>query len=274
MYFNGQQVRCSLDGISVSCASALQSLESGSAIPAGLPAGAQFTSHGLGIYTVQQFAGYTLGFSNGSTQWAGWDFEGAVGQMEGGEALIRNWYLDSYFFGNSWGAQHQPQQSSPPKDIVPVPDAKTMRASIEDRLKSNGGKCAQFLDSVRTELGVKETFLELFDRLVKQGGDVRLDPKRGGGSGVYPYEKRNIGVGGVTDRVERYTNVVIHELIHFAGGGEGHERYARAGFSSLTSEQQAQFALPTKKDRLKGDDMDDTYSRYFSRLMNCFCPPF
>lgn len=30
--------------------------ESGSAIPAGLPAGAQFTSHGLGIYTVQQSA--------------------------------------------------------------------------------------------------------------------------------------------------------------------------------------------------------------------------
>ncbi len=40
-----------------------------------------------------RFAGYSLRFGNGDTQFAGNDLNTAIGQMEGGETLVRNWFV-------------------------------------------------------------------------------------------------------------------------------------------------------------------------------------
>jgi YD repeat-containing protein len=87
MFVNGQNVGFTLDGIPIS-RNRFQSIVEGR----------QFDI--LMIQALPRFAGYSLRFGNGDEQWAGTDLEGAIGQMEGGEGLTRNWYVSdqSWFF--------------------------------------------------------------------------------------------------------------------------------------------------------------------------------
>jgi hypothetical protein len=151
---------------------------------------------------------------------------------------------------------------------------KTFRAELVKILDKDNKKCRNFLDAVRSNLGIKKTFEQLFDDLIKNKGQVVMDPRisRAEGEAYWGKHRRDIGLGPESDRWERYVVKAIHELIHRAGV-EQHKGFAQAAFDTLTDKEKADTPLPTKKDP-GVRDMDDTYSDYFQRLLNKYCPPF
>jgi hypothetical protein len=97
MYVNGQQVSCTLDGMSVGCSMAMNMLNNGSAIPASIAWAQhlprfQFTSHGLGIFTAN--IPYDVFTNNSGRTWA--QPQGTLGEgwriFEGGSSIFSlNW---------------------------------------------------------------------------------------------------------------------------------------------------------------------------------------
>lgn len=54
--------------------------------------------------------------------------------------------------------------------------------------------------------------------------------------------------------------------------GVGDRNMAQAAFNALTLDEQKNNTIPVKKAEYDRD-LDDSYNRYFSRIMNIYCPP-
>ncbi|MEP7149084.1 MAG: VCBS repeat-containing protein [Acidobacteriota bacterium] len=155
---------------------------------------------------------------------------------------------------------------------APLPGREELKKNIIERLDANKGRCREFIDAVRDNLKIKATIEDLYDKVFEKGGKfVLADDIKSAGVAYYGKHGKDIGLQPVTDSAERYTNRAIHELIH-RGGVSGHKNFARAGFDALSSEEQKNNPIPIKRSP-GARDMDDTYSQYFSRLQNLFCPP-
>ena len=178
-----------------------------------------------------------------------------------------------------------------------VPTNEQLKKGIADIRDKNDGKCGEFLDKLRSKLGIKEKFEDLFDALIKKYDDTK--GKKGGiayvdtlsstrvsiggselpADGEYPYNgkdiygkkrksavalKRRAELNGSV-QIDGYVNDLIHELIHYAGIGS-HERFADAasrvsGGTDLTSDK------PLGKDY----DDDDADSVKFRKLFSKYC---
>jgi YD repeat-containing protein len=157
-------------------------------------------------------------------------------------------------------------------DWQKMPSMEAFRKELVNILDDNEGRCRAFLDSVRKNLGINGTIEDLFDKLIKNGGavvmDERISPAHG--KAYWGRKGRDIGLGPVNDRWERYVTKGIHELLHREG--KDHASFARAAFRSLTADEQEESPLPTKKS--PGSSRDTTFSVYFTRLLNERCPAF
>ena len=255
--------------------------------PAAAAAGVGVSSRGL------------HGLSNNSGSNTGWVWMGQTFSTQGGVGGVSangTWYSlgdFGYAAGSALGVDVRFGYDAAFLDRLagqtvwwkPLAGAEDLKTKIIDRLNQDKGKCRAFVDAVRKELGIEKTIEQLYDQVIKDGGQAVLALKRIKRNGQYEwvsaisaagvsrYGKNNkdIGIAPVTDSSERYTNTAIHELIH-RGGPESHESFARSAFKSLNEEDKKSFPLPTRK-RPGTRDMDDTYSGYFSELMNYFCRP-
>ena len=153
-----------------------------------------------------------------------------------------------------------------------LPDPVKLKQLIIDRLDQENGRCRGFIDAVRQNLGINKTIETLYDEVLEKGGEAVLGLDIAS-AGVSRYGKGflDIGLSPVNDSSDRYTNYVIHELIH-RGGVENHRSFAQAAFSTLSEDEKRSNPLPTTV-RKGARDMDDTYSGYFSSLQNLFCRP-
>lgn len=115
MYVNGQQVTCTLDGMSIGCSAAQSMLESGSAIPAALAPfqnlpGFQFNSAGLGLFTAY-IPGYYFSDPGGGS---GTDDDPYIFGSYGYQPA----QTLSYYFPVSWSPQQQTRQPQVKPDPV------------------------------------------------------------------------------------------------------------------------------------------------------------
>jgi hypothetical protein len=96
----------------------------------------------LGARMSIRFAGYSLKFGNGDIQYAGTDLGGALGQMEGGETLIRNWHVS-----DSWAVTRliSPPDTFADKAVrrLTQDEADTLKGNMKSRVT---GKCKQFIE--------------------------------------------------------------------------------------------------------------------------------
>jgi hypothetical protein len=167
----------------------------------------------------------------------------------------------------------------------PMPDRSTLRSRIVTQLDKNEKKCRRFLDGVLKQMGVQKTMEDLFDEVGKKKGSFvvavkKVKQKDGSyiwraafsAAAVSRWGKggRDIGFRPATNS-HRYTNFALHELFHRATGKEGHEYFARMVFASFSDDDKKDptFGLPGQKD--PGQDWDNTYSNYISRMVNYFC---
>ncbi|MBK8812051.1 MAG: hypothetical protein IPN69_15165 [Acidobacteria bacterium] len=75
---------------------------------------------------------------------------------------------------------------------------------------------------------------------------------------------------GKNQRILTYLITIIHESIH-REGISGHNSYAKASYNALTTDEATLNPLPKKKDRERGESMDDARSRYFRSIINTKC---
>jgi len=169
------------------------------------------------------------------------------------------------------------------QNIVLVPN--DLKQKVIDRLDKDNKKCRDFLDKVRGKLKIKETFEDLFDEVIKKGGNFVLDTTLLGTTtaGISRTGKkgRDVGLRPSSD-ADTYINVVLHELIPRAEISS-HTTFAKAGFNALSADEQNAAPRPTDDDVKKINkankkagikdrtDLDRESSTYFSKLMNKFC---
>lgn len=112
----------------------------------------------VAVRSAVTFAGYSLRFDNGGESFAGFDYEKAISRIEGGETLVRNWFVsDSYI--ETWSTINliipppQTQQGSGAKCLNAilgvVPASRSAAASVavpalDNATNGNGFTWAQF----------------------------------------------------------------------------------------------------------------------------------
>ncbi|MBX3297465.1 MAG: discoidin domain-containing protein [Acidobacteria bacterium] len=168
MYVNGQRVPCTLDGMTFGCSTAMNMLETGSAIPAHLAGwqgihGFSFQSHGLGIFSTtlpDLFTDNTgrIWSQPHGTRAEGWRI------FEGGTSIYSvNWEpgFSRYF---------QVSDGIPNYKKVEFKGLSEARMAVDHLRSLNGGKCGEMLEKLFQEIGKagklrSKTFAELFNAI-------------------------------------------------------------------------------------------------------------
>jgi hypothetical protein len=178
-----------MDGIPVSQSQFMQVINSGQ-IGGGF--GVLFA---MARMSARQFAGYSLRFRNGNETFEGFNYNHAVSRMEGGETLVRNWFVnDSWSIIGLLATQTQ-RQTSPtetnPRDNLIFKETKTKAVLNRQKLK----KCLYDL------FGVNPNFRSnvVDDELAEDESGIFLQPDRfgrnfGDFSGTFSASGRNIVV--------------------------------------------------------------------------------
>ncbi|MEJ7623794.1 MAG: hypothetical protein WKF34_07355 [Pyrinomonadaceae bacterium] len=216
-YVNGQQVSCSLDGLSVSCASAFRSLDNGSAIPAGLAPyqslpGFQFNSHGLGIYTAN-IPGHYFSTPNGS------DSGNTIRVGSYGYAPPSTQSFNFNYQNISWAPQQQTQQQ--PERLDPS-TVNILKTNLEKLMADKN--CGDFINSVLAALKDKTVNGATAKRFAGSIGD--LFERINGGGGFW---KEGINALGLY-----YSGKITFGSSNFNPTGSGTLRYGIDGKNLVT----------------------------------------
>lgn len=179
-------------------------------------------------------------------------------------------------------------QYNPDGNDYYYPTSKELRDRLAKRLENQS--CKEFLDSVRKELKISETFESLLDEALKKG------PKNNKGILFVPnmtnpessitgkYDQLTLNAQekdavpdpktsaiNLSRRLDSYVTLIIHALIHRAGV-EGHRNWARAAFSSLSESERTGDPLPERMKNEKQDAFDLRNSDYFMKHLLEKCP--